>query len=163
MNEKLRKIAVFLAAVAIGAGLFSAGMAFGAGTGEPGSQGDPIVTLSYLESRLSDLNSGGNVNNAGNGASNSEILNNGQDSGFKKLILPKGRSISLSEGGTLIVYSGSGRIGEGGGMLNLSTGEMFESGNSAVLYTIFMAVGDDSSVVALSNMTVYVMGKYILN
>ena len=157
MNQKLRRIAVFLAAVAIGAGLFSAGMAFGAGNGEPGSQGDPIVTLSYLESRLAGIDNSGNVNSGGNGRSA-----NGTESGFQKLTLAKGQSLSLSDGCMLIVFSGSGRIGEGSGMLNLSTGEMFESGNSAVLYTIFMAAGNDCSLDALSGMTVYVMGNYLM-
>ena len=55
MNERLKKTVLFLAAVVAAAGIFGAGAAFGAGSKEPGSQGDPIVTLSYLESRLSSL------------------------------------------------------------------------------------------------------------
>ena len=158
MNDKLKKIAIFLAIVAAAAGLFGAGMAFGAG-GEPGSQGDPIVTLSYLESRLAALgqNNESNTDQAGNA-----YAQTGAEGGFIKLTLAKGQSIRISEGGMLIVYSGNGKIGEGGGMLNLSTGEIFENGNSAVLYSIFLARENGGSVDALSNMTVYVMGKYEL-
>ena len=155
MNKKLRRIAVFLAAVAVGAGLFSAGMAFGAGNGEPGSQGDPIVTLSYLESRLAGLGNGQNAYPGENSPEAGET-----DTCFRKISLTKGQSIDIAEGTMLIVYSGNGRICGGSGMLNLSTGEMFENGTSAVLYTIFMAVGDDSSLEALSSMTVYLMGSY---
>ncbi|MCR5324314.1 MAG: hypothetical protein K6E85_13735 [Lachnospiraceae bacterium] len=161
MNDKLRKIVIFLGAVAAAAGLFGAGMAFGAGGAEPGSQGDPIVTLSYLDSRLAALGvendrNAGQADTSGNGSAGNAV-----DAGFSKLTLTKGQSIALSDGGMLIVYSGNGRIG-GEGMLNLSTDEMFESGNSAVLYTVFMATGNDGCVDALGNMTVYVMGRYEL-
>lgn len=158
MNDKLRKIAIFLAIVAAAAGLFGAGMAFGAG-GEPGSQGDPIVTLSYLESRLAAL---GHNNGQDTDLTANDTSRAGTDGGFNRLTLNKGQSISLSEGCMLIVYSGNGKIGEGSGMLNLSTGEFFGSGTSAVLYSIFLAPENGSLVDALSNMTVYVMGKYEL-
>ena len=133
------------------AGIFGAGMAFGAGNGEPGSQGDPIVTLSYLESRLAALDNGGNAGKAGDG---------GSAAGFEKQTLTKGQTISVSDGGMLIVFSGSGRIGGDKGMLNLSTGEMFGSGTSAVLFSVFLTIDDTAGVTALGNMTVYVCGKY---
>ena len=68
MNGKLRKTAVFFLILLCAAGIFGAGMAFGAGSGEPGSQQDPIVTLSYLESRLSALENNGGTSGGASGS-----------------------------------------------------------------------------------------------
>ncbi len=156
MNEKLKKAVLFLAALAAAAGLFGAGMAFAAGGAEPGTQGDPIVTLSYLESRLKAVE--GNTAGAGAGEAQS-----GTGSGFVKVGLSKGQKLTVGDGSIMIVYSGSGRIGEGSGFLNLSTGELFESGTTAVLYSLFLGVGGDSSITASGNMTIYLAGNYVLN
>ena len=147
MSDKLRKALFFVVILLCAAGIFGAGMAFGAGSGEPGSQGDPIVTLSYLESRLGSGTSG----NAGTGA------------GFQKHTLSKGQNLKLSDGGMMIVFSGNGKIGGETGMLNLSTGEIFGDGTSAVLYSVFMGIGDDSRVTAAGNMVVYVAGSCEIN
>ncbi len=152
MNGKLRKTAVFLIILLCAAGIFGAGMAFGAGSGEPGSQQDPIVTLSYLESRLSALE-----NNSGTsrGGSDSRAAQ-----GFEKRTLDKGQKLSLSDGAMVIVSAGNGKIGGDNGLLNLSTGEMFGNGTSAVLFSVFMATDGSGSVTALGNMTVYVCGSH---
>ena len=160
MNDRLKKIVIFLAALLLAAGAFGAGMAFAAGGTEPGTQGDPIVTLSYLESRLKNLGDGSSENvgpAGGNGSQNSA------GSGFEKISLTKGQSLTVADGSIMIVYSGSGSIGEGTGFLNLSTGELFESGTTAVLYSLFMGIGGNSVLSASGNMTVYIAGRYVLN
>ncbi|MCR5769421.1 MAG: hypothetical protein K6G45_13215 [Lachnospiraceae bacterium] len=153
MNSKLRKIAAFLAILLCAAGIFGAGMAFGAGSGEPGTQGDPIVTLSYLESRLAALENTGN-------AASPVSSGNGSVSGFTKLTLNKNQTLNLSDGGMFIVFSGNGRISGEQGILNLSTGEVFSNGTSAVLYSVFMATDNDCGVTASGNMTIYVFGNH---
>ena len=149
VNKKLRKAVMFLAAVAAAVGLFGAGLAFGSGSKEPGTQGDPIVTLSYLESRLASIDGSGSSKNG-----------SGSGSGFEKVFLSKGEKLQIADGGIAVVSSGSGKVFGSNGMLNLSSGELFADGNSAVLYSMFLSCGSDSGINASGNMTVYVCGNY---
>ena len=162
MNKKLKKAAMFLGILLAAAGLFGAGMAFAAGGAEPGTQGDPIVTLSYLESRLRPLEGNNDgIEAAGNGTSEYSWKESG--SGFEKVTLDKGQTLTVDDGTVVIVYSGTGRVDGGTGFLNLSTGELFESGTSAVLYSLFMGVGGESNISASGKMTVYIAGSFVVN
>ena len=162
MNNRLKKIAIFLAVLLTAGGLFGAGMAFGAGGAEPGTQGDPIVTLSYLDSRLKTLEQGltGSDAGSGTGSGNEDRYSSGKTGGFEKIGLIKGQRLSVSDGGLVVVYTGTGRIGDGTGFLNMTTGDMFEGGTTAVLYSMLLAVGEDSSILASGNMSLYVAGGY---
>lgn len=142
-----KKIIVAVMAVALMLAAFRTGMAFGAGSATPGSQGDPLVTLSYLESRLEGISGGGTS------AASS-------DGGFSRVSLTKGQSLVISDGGELVVYSGNGTVLGTTGMLSLSDSQMFPAGTSAVLYAHFLGIGSASGVKASGDMTVYVKGGY---
>ena len=164
INQRLRRVIIFLAAVLAAVGIFGAGMAFGAGSAEPGSQGDPIVTLSYLESRLEQLEGSGRTE--GKSSSGADDDSGGThanpDGGFTRMELLKGQELVLSEGSTLVVYSGNGRITGGSGLINLTSGELFSAGTSAVLYSVFLGVDDESGIKANGSMVVYVSGNFSL-
>ena len=151
-NKKklLVKLGVFLGIALALIAAFRVGMSFGAGNGEPGTQSDPLVTLSYLESRLQDV--GGD--NSGTGT--------GRGSGMTRVSLSRGDELKLDSGTLLVVYSGSGTIQGGSGMVNISSGELFSDGMTAVLYSLYMALGSESAIHAKGNMTVYVSGGYSL-
>ena len=151
-----KRLLIFIIATLSAIALFGGGYAFGAGSAQPGSQGDPLVTLSYLESRLADI-SGDNSQITGNGG---VISNNGTSAGFSRIDLLKGQSLILSDGSEMVVYSGNGTVLGTTGMMNLAEAQMFPAGTSVVLYTQFMGIGGTSGVKAGGNMTIYVRGGY---
>ena len=142
-----KKIIIAVIAVALMLAVFRTGMAFGAGSAVPGSQGDPLVTLSYLESRLAGISGGGTSVSS-------------SDGGFSRVSLTKGQSLVISDGGELVVYSGNGTVLGTTGMLSLSDSQMFPAGTSAVLYAHFLGIGSASGVKASGDMTIYVKGGY---
>ena len=83
-----KKILIAVISVAALLAAFKAGSVFGAGSASPGSQGDPLVTLSYLNSRLEGLGDSG-------GAASS-------DAGFSRVSLAKGQSLLLTDGSEMI-------------------------------------------------------------
>ena len=142
-----KKIIIAVMAAALMLAAFRTGMAFGAGSAAPGSQGDPLVTRSYLESRLEGISGGGS----------SAVSSDG---GFSRVSLTKGQSLVISDGGELVVYSGNGTVLGTTGMLSLSDSQMFPAGTSAVLYAHILGIGSASGVKASGDMTVYVKGGY---
>ncbi len=143
-----KKIFTAVALVLVILAAFGAGTVFGAGNAEPGSQKDPLVTLSYLESRLEELTG----KSSGGTSSGTE--------GFARVSISKGQKLLLNDGSELVVYSGNGTVVGTSGMMSLTGAEMFPSGTSAVLYTVFMGIGGNSGVSASGNMTIYVKGGY---
>ena len=142
-----KKIIAAIVAVAALLAAFKAGTVFGAGSASPGSQGDPLVTLSYLNSRLEGISG----DTGGTSAS---------DGGFSRVSLAKGQSLILGDGSELVVYSGNGTVLGTTGMLSLTDSQMFAAGTSAVLYAHFLGIGSASGVKASGNMTIYVKGGY---
>ena len=142
-----KKIMIAVIAIAALLAAFKTGMAFGAGSAEPGSQGDPLVTLSYLNSRLEGISGGTAVQTDGGG-------------GFLRVSLTKGQSLLLSDGAELVVYTGNGTVLGTTGMLSLTDAQMFPAGTSVVLYSQFLGIGGNSGVKASGNMIIYVKGGY---
>ncbi len=151
-----KRLLIFMIATLSAIALFGGGYAFGAGSAQPGSQGDPLVTLSYLESRLAGItgNDTANTGNTGTGSGN------GISAGFARIDLTKGQSLILSDGSEMVVYSGNGTVLGTTGMMNLAEAQMFPAGTSVVLYTQFLGIGGTSGVKAGGNMTIYVRGGY---
>ncbi len=150
-KKYLLRIIALLAAVLTVMAAFRAGMAFGAGGGEPGTQSDPIVTLSYLETRLKDVEAG-----------NTSGASSGRPAGMTKVSLSRGDILKPAAGAMIVVYSGSGTITGGGGLVNISTGELFEDGMTAVLYSLYLAPDGESTITAKGNMSVFLTGGYSL-
>lgn len=151
-----KRLLIFMIATLSAIALFGGGYAFGAGSAQPGSQGDPLVTLSYLESRLADI-AGNAATNTGNAGTASGNVNS---AGFTRIDLTKGQSLILSDGSEMVVYSGNGTVLGTTGMMSLTGAEMFPAGTSVVLYTQFLGIGGNSGVKAGGNMTIYIRGGY---
>lgn len=117
---------------------FRAGMYVGAADQEAGSISDPLVTKSYLDSRLA------------------------QASGtMTKVTLQKGAVLNASEGAMMIVYSGNGTVsGSGNGLINVTTGELTVAGISLAKYNTYLFSDVATTVTASSTMTVFVTGTY---
>lgn len=141
--ERWIKLALLTLALAVcGAAIYGAGMAKGASGAVPGSAGDPLITKSYLDERLSEL-AGGSAGGM-----------------FSRVTLSRGDRISVKGGGELMVYSGNAEVTGSDGLVNLTTGELFRDGNSAIKYHLYLSPADDSGIRASGNVTVFVRGGY---
>ncbi|MCR5431071.1 MAG: hypothetical protein K6E95_00790 [Lachnospiraceae bacterium] len=125
---------------------FFAGKRVGAATAQPGSQSDPLVTLSYLEKRLKD----GGISQG-----------NGESASFEAVTLVKGSKLTLSNGSEAVVIEGNGTV-FGGDLINLTGGEAFKEGTNVVLYSDYLAAGSGRGIKALGKMKIYVKGVYSL-
>lgn len=139
MKHKIKKIGtVILTLAVVGVVFFRAGVMVGAADSEPGSVGDPLVSKSYLDSRLNDL---------------SGVMT--------KVTLSKGSVLTAAEGASIIVYSGNGTVsGSGSGLINVTAGEMTAVGISLAKYNTYLFPDAATSVTAGSAMVIFVTGTY---
>lgn len=119
----------------VGVGFFSGHYA-GAASGTPGTAGDPLITLSYLEGRLA-----------------------GQNSSGEKVRLTKGQVLVGSPGTNLIVLGGS-VTAAGSGLVDVTQGTAAEENTSLFLYHSYIVTEEDTGCEALSGCTVFVCGEY---
>lgn len=138
-----KKTIFLLICVVTCVGLFRVGMIAGAATSTPGSVGDPLITQSYLEQKLSELSSLGTT-----------------DNGYVRVTLAKGKNFVASEGTEFILYSGSATVLGAKGIVNLTSGELFQKDNTAVKYSLYLSPDDKCGLKAVSEVTLYVKGKY---
>lgn len=148
-NGRMKKICIIAVILLIcGAGLFKAGMTVGAaGDGEPGSVNDPLITKSYLDSYISNLGLSGDV-----------------ESGYKKVTLAKGKTMVGHEGTEILLYSGSANAyAKSSDLVNLTMGEVVDDGMSLGKYCVYLCPDADSGITAMSDVVVFVKGKYTTN
>ena len=86
--------------------LFCSGMTVGAATAEPGSAGDPLITRSYLEAQLENVTGG-----------------------YECITLKKGETLSLVQGGQMILYTGSASVT--GSLIDITEGSVSVAGAKA--------------------------------
>jgi hypothetical protein len=144
-KKKLITIIKIALLLAVGAVLFFTGKKVGAATVQPGSQSDPLVTLSYLEKRL------------GEGVTTSA---NGSGAGFEVVSLASGDRITLNDGAEAVVIRGNGTV-FGQGLISITGGEMFTEGTSVVLYSDYLAAGTGCGIKASGMMKIYVKGGFL--
>lgn len=136
-----KKIGIVISFIAIIFIVFKVGLEVGAATTEPGSAGDPLITKSYLDKRLEELSGVGS-------------------GGYKKVTVKKNEALTVSEGTELILYSGSATVKGQDGLINLSSGELFKSGNTMVKYNIFLSPDSDSGIKANTTAILFIKGNY---
>ncbi len=135
-SMRRKKILCGAGVVLLIAGAFVTGHSAGAASKEPGSTGDPLVTLSYLESRL------------------------GESAGVsEKLQLKKGERL-LGEPGSSIIVLGGSVTAAGTGLVDVTEGCLAEEDTSLFLYHCYIASEKNSGCEALSAATVLVSGDY---
>lgn len=133
-----QRVSILFLFVFLLTGLF-VGKLYGSDDDFPGSNGDPLITKSYLEDRLKK-NSGG--------------------SHFQKVQLRKNQILLAEEGSEILVYKGNGRVTGRAGLVNMSRGVLFEKGNSIVKYQLFLAPSENCGIIANDKMIVFVSGGY---
>lgn len=136
-----KKIGIVISFIAIIFIVFKVGLEVGAATTEPGSAGDPLITKSYLDKRLEELSGGGS-------------------GGYKKVTINKNEALTASEGTEIILYSGSATVKGQDGLINLSSGELFKSGNTMVKYNIFLSPDSDCGIKANTTAILFIKGNY---
>lgn len=135
----LKKKLVCIAGVAVLVlGAFFTGHSAGAASKTPGTTGDPLITLSYLEERLSGV---GSVS--------------------ERVQLKKGQSLT-GEIGTGIIVLGGSVTAAGDGLVDVTAGEKAEEDTSLFLYHSYVITEKDGGCEALSGCTVLVSGEYEL-
>lgn len=103
---------------------------------EPGSQEDPVITLSYVEKRLEqmkyyidqkieEINSLGNENSTA-------VENTSGGASFQVVFIEKGKNLYLGEGTELILRSGQATAiaSSNGGLSDVTIGKDLKSGES---------------------------------
>jgi hypothetical protein len=139
MKRKLLLITIAVVAVILSGVLgYRAGAASGASNGSPGSVGDPLVTKSYVDGAIAGISS----------------------DNYKKVVVGAGKTVALSMSAQFIFYGGTAKVSGGSGIINLSAGQLFKSGDNIVLYSHYF-VSDAASAVKCSNECVfYICGGY---
>ena len=135
----MKKVIIIAVMFIMAAGLFFGGYRAGAAGSGAGSASDPLITKSYLETRLSQVA--------------------GTSGGYVKVAVPKNGRIKLSETGQLFLYSGAGTVSDGK-FVDLSSGDLFSKGNVCVKYNIFFAAGGSASVQVTTDSVFFVLGPY---
>ena len=134
MNQKRNKLWLIGAAVLAGTLLFCSGVQVGAATNEPGSAGDPLITLSYLEQRLEK-----------------------SSSGYECITLKKGELLSLAQGSQVILYTGTASVLEN--LIDITTGSLIGGGKKAEKYHSYLAPADGSGFTAQTTCVIFLSGK----
>lgn len=127
--------------------MFTLGMIVGAQTtDEAGSEKDPLITKSYLDMRMENVD----------GSDTS--------SGYKKVTLTKGQMLVGYEGTEFVLYQGNATAySTSDGIVNVTVGEMVADGITLGKYCVYISPDSDSGIKAASDVTVFVKGKYSTN
>lgn len=136
--KKKHKLLAIIGVGILTVGAFLSGHYAGAASAMPGSEGDPLITLSYLESRLGT---------AGGGA---EVVQ-----------LAKGKNLTGEPGTGIVVVKGS-VTAAGENLVDVTEGSLTEEDTSLFLYHNYIAAERGSGCEALSTCTLLVFGDYTI-
>jgi len=134
MKRKKNKFLIIGAAILAGTLLFCSGMQVGAATNEPGSVGDPLITLSYLEQRLEQ-----------------------NSNGYECITIKKGETISLVQGSQLILYTGNASVLEN--LIDTTVGTLVAGGKKAEKYHSYLVPADGSGFTAETTCVIFLSGE----
>lgn len=141
---KMKKILIL---AVCGIMIFAVGMIVGAQTtDEAGSVNDPLVTKSYLDMRLQDVDGNGNA------------------SSYKKVNLSKGKVLVGQEGTEIMLFQGNATAySTAKGIVNITVGELAENGTTLGKYCVYLTPDADSGIKAESDLVIFVKGAYSTN
>ncbi|MBR5178557.1 MAG: hypothetical protein IKW90_07160 [Lachnospiraceae bacterium] len=147
-----KKIIVLIISVVLASAFFGSGMYVGAATKSgAGSQNDPVVSLSYLEYRLGQLEGKtGTSNSTGAGQVTSETT------GYEKITIGRGERSMPGEGGVIVLYSGACTV-VGKGVMNITSGTIITEGSTVPAYSQILVPDRDSGVVASESTVLFVL------
>lgn len=134
MDKRRSKLWLAGGAVLAGTILFCSGMQVGAATNEPGSAGDPLITMSYLEQRLEETGSG-----------------------YECITLKKGELLSVAQGSQIILYTGTAVVLEN--LIDITVGNVANDGAKAEKYHAYLAPADGSGFTAQATCVIFLSGE----
>ena len=139
-----KKVLTVLMITVVASILFGSGFYAGAATTKgAGSQNDPVVSLSYLEYRLSKLG---------------DVTSGGSNTGFsRKVTVENGERIMPGEGSLIIIYSGA--CTAVGNLIDTTEARALSEGMSVSPYSQILVPSDSSGVVASQTTVVYILGS----
>lgn len=143
-----KKITVLIISVVLACIFFGSGIYVGAAAKSgAGSQNDPVVSLSYLEYRLGQLEG----KNGGNGTNTSPVQGN-----FEKKTIERGERLLPGEGGVIVLYSGA-CTAVGKGLVDLTGGKVISESNDIPAYSEMLVTNGNSGVVASQTTVLFVI------
>ncbi len=162
-NKRLFGYTLLLSGLVLGTSVYAT-------KAEPGSEGDPIVTKSYVDSQIGtykktiddltvqvlDLKEQLQADENDTATSNT---------GYELLTIPKGGMLVGEQGTEFIVRAGNGTIvaGGGGGLQDLTDGVDLPSGSNAKKYHLLLIPrADGRGVLAESELIVMIRGGYTI-
>ena len=124
---------------------------------DPGTDGDPLISLSYLEEKLDELKSGleskitalekkvNNLEKEDSSNDDKETEATVKSSGFKVVNLKAGETLSLGESAEIILRTGSATVvgGTGGGLSDVTVGKDVPDGGKVELNHLLITPRND--------------------
>ncbi len=137
---------------------------------DPGSENDPVVTLSYVENRLaeivSDFQEKLELLNVNNGNPSSPIEAQTSEFGFEAIMIPAGSSVYFADNVQLILRSGAMTAianSSGNGLADLTAGNDLKTGDSVQMNHLLLVPRNDGRGVSVSiDSWMMIKGNYTL-
>ena len=133
MNKKKWIISMILGSVL----LFGAGIGVGAAGSEPGSNGDPLITKSYLDNQIAQVQ---------------------KDGMYKEVSLAAGKKLVCDAGAQVIVVSGGAKTTAA--LVDVTEGTKSKKGTKVELYHSYLMTSNSTGVKATKSAKVFVSGNY---
>lgn len=152
--------------VAVFITVFFLGQALGAGTTRvPGSEGDPLVTASWVEAKIEERMKGlsGSVSTEAPAPSGEPVYITFPAPAYQVVSVPAGKKMLTGAGTEIILRSGSAKIveGPGGGLSDLTLGTNLSSGANIARDHLLLSPKDDGRGAAAGTNTIFmVRGDY---
>ena len=158
MTKKMKLGMIMLATLVVGSSVYAA-------KGDAGSSNDPLVTKSYVDSKVTQLQKTVEVQASMIDLLTQEINNMGKEesSSYEVVTVPAGQSIVGKQGTEIIVRSGNGQVlaSDGGGLQDMTEGTDLLGGSEIPKYHLVIIPREDSrGIYATKDLIVMVRGGY---
>ncbi len=158
MTKKMKLGMIMLATLVVGSSVYAA-------KGDAGSSNDPLVTKSYVDSKVTQLQKTVEVQASMIDLLAQEINNMGKEesSGYEVVTVPAGQSIVGKQGTEIIVRSGNGQVlaSDGGGLQDMTEGTDLLGGSEIPKYHLVIIPREDGrGIYATKDLIVMVRGGY---
>ena len=158
MTKKMKLGMIMLATLVVGSSVYAA-------KGDAGSSNDPLVTKSYVDSKVTQLQKTVEVQASMIDLLTQEINNMGKEesSSYEVVTIPAGQSIVGKQGTEIIVRSGNGQVlaSDGGGLQDMTEGTDLLGGSEIPKYHLVIIPREDGrGIYATKDLIVMVRGGY---
>lgn len=158
MTKKMKLGMIMLATLVVGSSVYAA-------KGNAGSSNDPLVTKSYVDSKVTQLQKTVEVQASMIDLLTQEINNMGKEesSSYEVVTVPAGQSIVGKQGTEIIVRSGNGQVlaSDGGGLQDMTEGTDLLGGSEIPKYHLVIIPREDGrGIYATKDLIVMVRGGY---